>query len=558
MPRLFSLLLVIFSSYSFAIDCPLGEVDKGGVCTSVCTILKGETRSYTYDAYIWGEKPTSACIGQYGSACVLSTESIAVSVDPTERMWMSTFKFTGQKCSRGDSFSGGTPKPFPYEGDANMNGIPDGEEDFDLDGIPNHSDPNPDKNDNLISDADGDNVPDDLEQHYQTLLDIADTEIVTFKCYRPDCANSQPFADSVWQNAHNRKKLVEIIDQLVRTGVSKSDVANALKRYNGELSKELNYATRTMTSTVGTLQNSVYRSMNQSIGVMRTVGNDLDAMNTTVQNQQQRFSDLENTLASTKRDISQKVDNSIWYTQRAEKAAKDAESAADGVWTSLSFAREDIEATRSAVESLAPELKKNTKAVNNFKKTVGSKLDSLDTKVGSLNSGVAANGTKLDNLEGALSSLQSSVDALPSGGNGNGNGDGTGQDYSGVLSGISNGISELKNAVTGENKFQAPSSDFDPNGLISSDAAQSLQSDIDSLREDMATQYDEFKNILSFDTESFNDGEYHEHVLDLTVNGEQRSFKTGVLTALLDNADIIKAVILFLFVLMGIRMLGGE
>jgi len=543
MPRLFSLLLVLFSSYSFAIDCPLGQVDKGGVCTSVCKILEGDTRTYTYDAYIWGEKPTSACIGQYGSACVLDSESLAVSVDPTGRMWSSSFRFTGEKCSRGDTFSGGTPKPFPYEGDANMNGIPDAQEDFDMDGIPNGADPNPDQNDNLLTDSDGDNVPDKLQQFYDELMAAKDeSQFVQFECFDDyNCSNARKLSETNRINAKNQQQLLTVIDTLVKNGLDKTDMAEALQAHTGNLQQEFvkfgtdqRRAIYDVKKQVITSNSSVQGSVNTVRSAVNSIRNAVDSTASVV------TTSLKPDLEHLKREIN----NTSYYSMRAMQGAEDGMEYAYQAKEAAEDASQAALTTRDLLDDISRDINRNTNSVNAVKKNV----NNIKNTVKSVDGAVSSNSDKLD-------ALQSSMDALS---NGNGNGDGTGQDYSGVLSGISSGLSDLTNAVTGDNQFQAPSSDFDPNGLISTDATQSLQSDIESLRQDMATQYQEFKSILSFDTESFNDGEYHEHVLDLTVNGEQHSFKTGVLTALLDNAEIIKAVILFLFVLMGIRMLGGE
>jgi len=547
MPRLFSFLLIFFASFAFAVDCPNGQISKGGVCVSVCKAKQGVKRHFTWDSYLYGTAPSSSCSDVLdGVSCEADRPTFQYSSDVTGRLWSGDFTFNGNACSNPDTFSGGTPAPFPYEGDANMNGIPDSDEDFDMDGIPNHSDPNPDKNDNLVTDSDGDNIPDSLEQHYQDLLDMADSEVVTLDCAGKDCLAAHRFNDAVVRTSKNQKDLINIIDYFVKNGLSKSGLSDALSTYNGELAKYINKLESRVTTEIYSLKGQVYKSMSESRGVIRDVNNQLASIDT---RQSQAFRGITSDLSS----LDDKLDNmlpTLYYAiKAAENAAKNTKYAVDSVANSVSLARKDITSTKSSVEALSTTLAANTKSINQLKKTVKNDIGSMKSSLSDVANSVESNGSKLD-------ALKTAVDSLDTGSGGNGNG--TGQDYSGALTGISNGISDIKKAISGQNKFQAPSSDFDPNGLISSDAKQTLQDDIESLREDMATQYDEFKNILSFDTDSFQDGEYHEHVLDLTVNGQQQSFKTGVLAALLENADIIKAVILFLFVLMGIRMLGGE
>lgn len=85
-----------------------------------------------------------------------------------------------------------------------------------------------------------------------------------------------------------------------------------------------------------------------------------------------------------------------------------------------------------------------------------------------------------------------------------------------------------------------------------------MQEEVTEIKQEVTEEMDKFKTLFSIDTSSFNDGTFKEHSLNLRVNGSEQSFKSGVFTALLDNAAIISAVIMFLFVLSGIRMLGKD
>ncbi|MCG9544802.1 hypothetical protein L1D37_13605 [Vibrio sp. Isolate33] len=535
-------LLIMFmtlSGYAHAIDCPLGEVDKSGVCTSVCEVLKSQSRTYTYDAYIWGESPTSACIGQYGSACVLNSGSISVSVDPTKRMWSNSFTFTGQKCSRGDSFSGDSAKPFPWEGDANMNGILDSEEDWDGDGIPNHSDANPDTNDNVVADTDEDGIPDRIQSDYDKLIELK--EIKNYNCVGGlDCMNTRAWSNSVRELAGNQNDLIGVIDKLVRTGINRNQFNEALNYYNGGLNKTIVNGIVAIRQDIMFNNQLVVKNHAEITGLGTVLRNETSKMK---RNLDEFVTDLSPKFTNLETMMNDNAYN-VWQVKNNTSENLTLSNRIFERISNLDNSEAILSATNQQQLRNAAKAHANQKILKRMEKS----QKEMTTNVSGLSEQVTAVDGKLDSLDTQLSALSSQIDGIDGGG-----------DYGDTINAIGANINDLKNGLLSGNTFNVPTSDFNGSGfLISEKATKQVTDDIDSLRTELSTQMDLFKNILSFDTESFNDGQYQEHVLDLNIDGQSHSFKTGVLSALLDNAEIIKAVILFMFVLMGIRMLGGE
>lgn len=525
------------SGYTQAIDCPLGEVDKSGVCTSVCEVLKSQSRTYTYDACIWGESPTSACIGQYGSACVLNSGSISVSVDPTKRMWSNSFTFTGQKCSRGDSFSGDSAKPFPWEGDANMNGVLDSEEDWDGDGIPNHSDANPDTNDNVVADTDQDGIPDRIQSDYDKLVELK--EIKNYNCVGGlDCMNTKAWSDSVRELSKNQNDLVGVIDKLVRTGITRNQFNEALDTYNGGLNQTIINGHQSIRQDISHL----HRNLIERTGKIDEIPNRISNMGA---NLSYKFVEMDKALSEVEQNILNQTYGLDYRHVQAKQLLLDIQYKLDNFEVDVDLDELALSSTDSNRLRNAAKASANQKIL----KRMESSQKEMTTNVSGLSEQVTAVDGKLDSLDTQLNALSSQIDGI----------DGQGGDYGDSINAIGSDIRDLKNGLLSGNSFNIPTSDFNGSGfLISEEATKQVTDDINALRTELSTQMDLFKNILSFDTESFNDGQYQEHVLDLNIDGQSHSFKTGVLSALLDNAEIIKAVILFMFVLMGIRMLGGE
>ncbi|NOI89586.1 hypothetical protein F0235_03915 [Vibrio splendidus] len=527
-------LLVLFaslSSYAHAISCPLGEVDDGGVCTSVCTVLKSQSRTYTYDAYIWGESPTSACIGQYGSACVLRGSSVSISVDPTKRMWSNSFTFTGEKCSSGDSFSGDSAKPFPWEGDINMNGVLDSEEDWDGDGIPNHSDANPESNDNVVADTDADGIPDRIQSDYDKLVELK--EIKNYNCVGGlDCMNTKAWSDSVRELSKNQNDLVGVIDKLVRTGITRKQFNEALDTYNGGLNETIINGHQSIRQDISHL----HRNFIERTGNINEIPNRISNMGA---NLSYKFVEMDKALSEVEQNILNQTYALDYRHVQAKQLLLDVQYKLDNLEVDvdldeLSLSETDSNRLRNAAKASA-----NQKIL----KRMESSQKEMTTNVSGLSDQVTVVDGKLDSLNTQLGTLSSQIDGID------------GSDMSGVES----KLTDLINGVTNNNNFVEPNYGFNGEGfIVTQNQIAEVQNEVTEIKQEMTDEFEKFKALFSIDTSSFNNGTYKEHSLNLNVNHAERSFKSGVLSALLENATIISAVVMFLFVLSGIRMLGKD
>ncbi|ELG4655691.1 hypothetical protein RAL00_000788 [Vibrio fluvialis] len=176
--------------------------------------------------------------------------------------------------------------------------------------------------------------------------------------------------------------------------------------------------------------------------------------------------------------------------------------------------------------------------------------DSLVTKNGQ---DIAQLSNNLSTLSGDVSGLADGLEALSaqiSGASGTGDVD---------LSGVESKLQGIQETLEGKGLVGRPFEgqvDFEGNGLYGSDAIEKLEGEIEQLQEQYQEQMGQFKSLFTFDESQLNSGEYVEHEWTFTfANGRTNSFSSGVFPALLQNANFIAAVLLFLAVLLGIKAL---
>ncbi|WP_295890922.1 hypothetical protein [uncultured Vibrio sp.] len=141
---------------------------------------------------------------------------------------------------------------------------------------------------------------------------------------------------------------------------------------------------------------------------------------------------------------------------------------------------------------------------------------------------------------------------------------GTGTDLSGVVGSIGQTndlLGDIRSLVGCDGDCLAG---FAPEGkgygsrfLYDSERLVELNASIDSLKIQAQQEIQHFRTLFSFDTTAMNRGTYKDHSLNLFLNGQSHSFKSGVLPALIDNATLIASIILFIAVLLGIKSLGN-
>lgn len=566
-----SLLLVIVAFNSNALQCGAGEVEVDGVCVSSCKILEGTGKNLTWDSYVWGDNPRSYCIGDRstGAACNMAPSSVSISVEAGR--WTNKFYYTGSTCGfdQINRYSGDVPELFPFEGDVNQNGVQDDLEDWDGDGIKNGEDPDPYSNDNQVTDADGNNVPDNLDTYYDSLEEAKD--ILNCNVNDDSCGSYHSVMNKL---NRNNSDLARIISNLSQRNLTRHDFNQAISQLiNTQKTNDLSFAHKidSLTAAQGGLENTVRDSV---WAARQDLKKRLDDR---YKQTFYRFDDLEELINSNgggsggeggltkdQNDWLLEAYRSSLFNEVTVKQLMQGQDSERKMMTGMHYAVIDaIESSGSGsglTDQQKTQLRNAAKANANNKllKTMASDTSDLKEKVSSnnamidglyyefedVNSKIDSLGSPdLSGVESSISDLSEKIDGLETG----------------DMSGVEGKIDELINGITNNNNFVEPSSSFNGEGfIVTPDQIAEVQNDVIEIKQEMTDEFEKFKALFSIDTSSFNNGTYKEHSLNLNVNHAERSFKSGVLSALLDNATLISAVVMFLFVLSGIRMLGKD
>ncbi|WP_210446872.1 hypothetical protein, partial [Vibrio crassostreae] len=519
------------------------------------------------------------------AACNMEPSSVSISVEAGR--WTNKFYYTGSTCSfdQINRYSGDVPELFPFEGDVNQNGVQDDLEDWDGDGIKNGEDPNPYSNDDQVTDSDGNNVPDNLDEYYDLLEETQ--EILSCNVESEDCSNYRYIMNKL--NTNN-SKLIHIISDLSKQNLTKDAFNQAVAELiNTQKTNDLSFAHKidSLTAAQGGLENTVRESV---WAARQDIKNRLDDRYKQTFN---RFDDLDEEVAIVKRNTQSIIHSISDFPAGGGGALTDAQSnwLLDSVRNSVSnMTKNDQliagqETERDLMVTLNRDLvskiqalevsgggltdQQKTQLRNAAKANLNNKLlkamSSDVARLSNIEEKVSSNNAMIDGLYYEFEDVNSKIDSLGS------------PDLSGVessisglsekidglettdMSGVEGKIDELINGITNNNNFVEPSSVFNGEGFIvtPTDIAQ-VQNEVIEIKQEMTDEFEKFKALFSIDTSSFNNGTYKEHALNLNVNHAERSFKSGVLSALLDNATLISAVVMFLFVLSGIRMLGKD
>ncbi|MEG3695665.1 hypothetical protein V5098_21335 [Vibrio coralliirubri] len=555
-----SLLLIFVAGHSNALQCGSGEVEVEGVCVSSCKILKGTGKNLTWDAYIWGDNPRSYCIGDRstGAACRMTAGPVYISVEGNK--WTNKFTFTGSTCAFDEinRFSGDTPEPFPFENDVNQNGVNDDFEDWDGDGIPNGEDPDPYKSDSVVVDNNGNGVPDSIDDFYDRLTDV--NEPVSCSSDDEACLS---YRNTMKHLTDNNAVLSGALRDLSLRSVRRTDfresiggLVTTINKNDGYFKTKLDALSlaqgNTQSSILNELADTKYSLKSAIEGGFFVVNRNLDDIKDDVFRARQSSGEA----ASNSRYVMGQTDDikndlSEVYRRTAEIINKLNTDGSGGDGSGLTPSQ--IKQLRNAAKAhlnnnLLKEQKNSIDGVNyglgevyELALAQVEKLNQLDSKISSISGGSST--VDLSGVESSISDLSAKIDGLEVG----------------DMSGVEGKIDDLIKGITNNNDFVESSSGFDGVGfIVNQNQIADVQNEVLEIKQEMADEFEKFKTLFSIDTSSFNNGTFKEHTLNLNINGSERSFKSGVFSALLDNAAIISAVIMFLFVLSGIRMLGKD
>ncbi|MEZ8109863.1 hypothetical protein ACED56_12335 [Vibrio splendidus] len=555
-----SLLLVLVAFNSNALQCSAGKVEVDGVCVSSCKILQGTGKNLTWDAYIWGDNPRSYCIGDRstGAACRMTAGSVSISIEGNK--WTNKFTYTGSTCAFDEinRFSGDTPEPFPFENDVNQNGVNDDFEDWDGDGIPNGQDPDPYKSDKVLVDNNDNGVPDSIDDFYDRLTDVNkpvfcnsdDEDCLSYRSSMSDLTDSNAVLSGALRDLSlrsvRRTDFRESIGTLVTT-INKND---------GYFKTKLD----ALSLAQGNTQSSILNELTDTkYSVKSAVEGGFFVLNRNLDDVDENVLRSINATRDAKDDILRAVNNSSGggLTSKQERQLRDASKARNNeaklndiknytsdTNRSISQVKDQVNTTLGAVASQAgrfSNLEGKISSLDGRFDTVDGQFSQLSDQIAAISGGQST--VDLSGVESSISDLSAKIDGLEVG----------------DMSGVEGKIDDLIKGISNNNDFVEPSSGFNGEGfIVTQNQIADVQNEVLEIKQEMTDEFEKFKALFSIDTSSFNNGTYKEHSLNLNVNHAERSFKSGVLSALLENATIISAVVMFLFVLSGIRMLGKD
>ncbi|WP_206208066.1 hypothetical protein, partial [Vibrio coralliirubri] len=425
-----SLLLVFVAFNSNALQCGAGHVEVDGVCVSSCTILKGTSKSLTYDSYIWGDSPTSFCNGDRstGAACFMSASPVSISVEGT--MWTNSFTYSGATCNFDEinRFFGDTPSPSPYEDDINFNGIPDSEEDWDGDGIKNSEDPNPTQNDNLNPDEDGNGVPDNLDNFYESIGNNT-PEYVRCSDSDPDCST---YKGTIYDLSINNRELSETIRHMSFNSVTNDGLESSLKnlskgiyqqhqftRNDIQLNRALIQAKNTGGGDNSGIINSGFSTMStevkeidslfsQTLNRFDDVDYDLGSIERSVNSLPGQLNGIHGHLDATQSDIIDAINNNgggSGLTSTQQNQLKNAAKA--------SANQKLIKNMQSSVDFVAEGFGMLYSDVTDSIDSLNPKFQQLSDQISAISSGSST--VDLSGVESSIESLSTKIDGLESG-----------------------------------------------------------------------------------------------------------------------------------------------
>ncbi|EPD4374812.1 hypothetical protein ACSADO_000187 [Vibrio fluvialis] len=286
-------------------------------------------------------------------------------------------------------------------------------------------------------------------------------------------------------------------------------------------------------SNVQTSVESVYGTANETLVETREITKKVAALKDDLANVDVDLSDLDPKFAEIQSTLSEHASTSTSQFYRLMEYVAPINGLFGGV-------NGNIQTLSGTVSGLRSEL--NNHLTYN---------DSLVTKNGQ---DIAQLSNSLSTLSGDVSGIADGLEALSSQISGAG---GTGGDVD--LSGVESKLQGIQETLDGKGMVGRPFEgqvDFEANGLYGTDAIEKLEGEIEQLETQYQEQMGQFKSLFTFDESQLNSGEYVKHEWTFTfANGRTNSFSSGVFPALLQNANFIAAVLLFLAVLLGIKAL---
>ncbi|MEZ8724530.1 hypothetical protein AB6D66_26040 [Vibrio pomeroyi] len=363
-----------------------------------------------------------------------------------------------------DIFNCGTERDFDSE-DLNFNGIPDKDEDWDGDGIANGEDPNPTENGKINVDANGNGIPDSVEEFYDT-IGRNTPDIVRCDSSDPDCSE---FRYTLHDLVINNRELGETIRNMsadnVQNGTFTSQMKSLAKsvyqqheftRYDLELNRALIKGNNGGGVDNSSLIRSEFKDVDAKFAEVETNFDDVD---------ENLFRSI-NVTRDAKDDILRALNNSsgVGLTSSQERQLRDAAKAKNNgtklndiknytsdTNRSISQVKDQVNTTLGAVASQAGRFSNLEGKIS----SLDGRFDTVDGQFSQLSDQIAAISGGQSTVD--LSGVESSIDALSDkidGIEGVGNGEGLAE-ISSKLDGLATGVTDIGELLKGVDASKA-------------------------------------------------------------------------------------------------------
>lgn len=307
--------------------------------------------------------------------------------------------------------------------------------------------------------------------------------------------------------------------------ISISQDLNNFKRLVESASAEVHLAA----SSINTNNYEVLAGINQIKGTQQSHFNNLVGRIGEVRN---NTNDIKAQLSS----IDKKVDALATEAETPQELKDIANAVSNTLIPNSYILNNNVDTTNNRLNSIKSTLDNNhNSSINYFAR----RMDELIAAVNSSGGGG-------DNSEvvGAIDSVGTKIDGL-------GN----------SLKGMGDKLGDLSDKLDGKGLSKGEHGsliNFGETPLYKESEVEKLTQEVADLKEQYTEKVNDFKKLFSLDLDSLSNGEYREHFLDFEfANGAKLRAGSSVFPALIDNSGLIAAVILFVAVIAGLRVVMG-
>ncbi|ELV8621700.1 hypothetical protein QNF08_004176 [Vibrio vulnificus] len=216
-------------------------------------------------------------------------------------------------------------------------------------------------------------------------------------------------------------------------------------------------------------------------------------------------------------------------------------------------------------------------AINNNQNTLEANQSNLKSQVGNVNRNLNTNfdalSKNVDGMEASMNAqfgdLNAKIDALELGNGGNQDGvigavNAVGSKIDGLgtsLGNIGDQLGDMSDLLGGKGLNKGEHNSlvaFNELPLYQDSDVTQLNTDVEALKSQYNQKVQDFKSLFSFNASSLSNGEFVDHTLNFSfANGGNLSATSSVFPALVRNSGTISAVILFIAVIAGLRVVMG-